>query len=183
MDYRKLSKTARLLLALASKVAEQGLDITEALLTSGGSVRRLAKNMADLDREEYDSAFYGLRRSGLIRKVNENQFLITPKGIAKARLIEIGLIDRSRRKWGGKWFLVSFDIPESRRSERGIFRSAVKRMGFVGLQKSLFIAPFADLEKLAQLRDYLGIADYVTFFVAETSPFDDDGQLRRKFDL
>jgi phenylacetic acid degradation operon negative regulatory protein len=124
-----------------------------------------------------------LQRNGYVRKVNENQFLITPKGISKAQRLAKELVVFEKSKWDGKWYFVIFDVPDSKENQRNLFRATLKRMGFVGLQKSVFIAPFANFQKVAVIRDELGIAEYVTFFEGRASSEDDDDKLRKKFGL
>jgi len=69
------------------------------------------------------------------------------------------------------------------KKERNIFRSLIKRKGFLGLQNSVFIAPFADLEMIDMIRRELKIEKYVSFFVAKSHSSDDDSALKKRFDL
>lgn len=178
------SNTGKLLTAFLGDLVKMSLGMTEAFLLSGGSVRRLARNMHMLDRE-YHSAMQSLQRNGYVKKRENNQFLITPKGIQKAKKL---LVLRKRKKinpkeWDDKWRIVIFDIPDGMRAERDMFRSALKRYGFLGLQKSVFISPDADFEGLAALRKDFGIEKYVTFLVSEVSVTEDDTLLKKKFGL
>jgi phenylacetic acid degradation operon negative regulatory protein len=176
------NRTARMLLAFLESTTKNVLDITDAFLMSAGSTRRLVRNLGMIDREYY-SSMQSLRRSGCIRKINENQFLITPKGIARAQKFEKEMVVFDKENWQGKWILVVFDIPESQRKQRHLLRSVLKRMGLIGLQRSVFIAPFANLEKVLGICREIGVVEYITFFHGDVSSGFDDRKLREKFGL
>lgn len=178
---KNLTKSTRLLLELAD-FAGHSFDCLDAFLMSASSASQLKRNMKMVD-DEYNSAFQGLIRHGYIEKINENQFLIKPKGVRKAKLAQLEARDWTREVWDGFWRIISFDIPERLRVQRDTFRSILKRLGFIGIQNSVFIAPFADFEALAELRENLGIEKYVSFFVSKSYSTDDDSSLRKRFGL
>jgi len=178
---KNLAKSTKLLLALAD-FAGHSFDCLDAFLMSAGSASLLKRNLRMLD-DEYNSALQGLARSGYVERVNEDQFLIKPKGVRKVKLARLEERDWTKELWDGFWRIISFDIPEKFRVQRDMFRSILKRLGFIGIQNSLFIAPFADFEALAQLREELGIEKYVSFFLSKSYSTDDDSYLRKRFDL
>jgi len=178
---KKISNTEKVLNVLSDLI-----DITtrsaDAFFLSAGSARILARNL-HMNNKQFHSAFQSLGRRGYIKKINEDQFLITPKSQLKIRIAKIENANWPEDKWDGNWRLIAFDIPETKRRERNIFRSLVKRKGFVGIQGSVFIAPFADFSELAKLRKDLKIEEYVSFFKAQSVETDDDSRLRERFDL
>lgn len=181
---RKIPNSTKLLLALSDFVSgftDAAINDLDAFLLSAGSVGQLKKNLGMLDKE-YNSAFQGLCRHEYIKKINENQFLITPKAVRKIKFSRIKQ-NWKKGEWDGLWRIIAFDIPEDKKHERNIFRSVIKRKGFIGIQNSVFIAPFADFEALAELREELGIEKYVSFFLSKTYKTDDDSNLRKRFDL
>jgi len=171
-----------MLLDFLEEAVEDIFKVSEATLFCMGSPSNLARSLG-MGSSRYHSSMQSLRRSGYIKKVNENQFLITPKGIEKAQRYAKEHVVFDAQKWKGTWVLVVFDIPDSKKRQRNIFRSILKRMGFIGLQRSVFIAPFADFEKLAIVRDHLDIANFVTVFTGNVSAKDDDQKLRAEFKL
>lgn len=180
----KISLAAEILIELMKSVAVDLVGMAEDNIFSCASSSQLAKNFySRINKEQYVSAFQGLQRTGYIKKINEDQFLITPKAIKKIRILNIENADWEKDTWDGMWKIIAFDIPEDMKSERNTFRSLIRRKGFVGIQNSVFIAPFADFEQLALLRNDLKIEKYVSFFEAKSSKTDDDTALRAKFDL
>ena len=51
-------------------------------------------------------------------------------------------------KWDHKWRVVVFDIPERYRGLRAILRRFLSSVGFVGMQRSLWVAPFMVTEEV-----------------------------------
>jgi DNA-binding transcriptional regulator PaaX len=81
--------------------------------------------------------------SKLIKTVsnkNQNSLKITEEG--KKHLENIIPIYRKERTWNGKFYLVSFDIPEKKRRLREILRMKLKLHSGGLLQDSLWITPF-----------------------------------------
>jgi len=80
------------------------------------------------------------------------------------------LSDKNRQD--GKFRFVSFDIPESKRINRDQFRRAIKRMGFVQIQKSLWatnknIGDFVDMAA----KEY-EVDEYVVYLVTKATNID-----------
>ena len=70
---------------------------------------------------------------------------MTPKG--RIEIIKIILWKKlENKKWDGKWRVIIFDIPEMSRRDRDFLRRELKWIGFIELQKSVWIFPF-DMEK------------------------------------
>lgn len=84
-------------------------------------------------------------------------------------------------KWDGAWRLVAFDIPEKKRATRFLFRKKLREMGFVRIEKSLFLHPHPCTTEIAYLVDFLGIAPFVHLIHATS--FNDDLRWQRHFKL
>lgn len=179
---KDISNATKLLLEIADNLLMAVIDETDSFLFSAGSVSQLGKNLR-LKNEQFQSTFQGLSKHGYIHRINEDQFLITPKALFKINRIRIEEADWSRDGWDGIWKITSFDIPEPKRKQRDIFRSIIKRKGFIGIQNSVFISPYADFVALDKLRRDLGIEEYVSFFNAKSDKTDDDSELRKRFNL
>lgn len=178
----RLSKTALLLLAIADDVS--GALIGPESICTVRNMHRLAHKM-DLGETQFQATLRSLKEQEYIEKVERGKYLITPKGVKK-----IGSFDlfRPAKKfknddWDGQWKVVIFDIPESKKRERNMFRSILKRKGFIKLQNSVFVSPFAEFEELNLIRCELGIEKYVNFLEAHSSGQDDDTLLRERFGI
>lgn len=85
------------------------------------------------------------------------------------------------KRWDGLWRLVVFDIPEHRRRERNFLAGTLKQLGFVPLQKSVFVFPYDSRESVKFLVDYLNLRPYVRLFLVKETDIDQD--LRHRFRL
>lgn len=178
----KLAVSERIIFDLIGEFVFDAVKELDAFIFSGGTVGGYLRQH-DRNEASFRSSLQSLEKSGYIERVNRDQFLITPKSLRKVRLLKICEENWRTEKWDGFWKIISFDIPEKKRSERAIFRSLIKRKDFIGLQASVFISPWADFKKLAVIRSDLDIEKYVSFFEARSSSVDDDSALRKKFNL
>ena len=86
-----------------------------------------------------------LKKSGHIVQ-NKNKFYLTAKG--RIEIIRTLMKEKryEKKKWDGKWRAIIFDIPELNRRERRFLRDELRWIGFVELQKSVWIFPY-EIEK------------------------------------
>lgn len=92
---------------------------------------------------------------------------ITDKG--KRRLLEYDFenIELQAKKRDGKWRLVMFDIPNSKKSARDSFRKKLLQLGLIKLQKSIFVCAFPCKKEIDFLCHFLDISDYVSLVVLD----------------
>lgn len=69
--------------------------------------------------------------------------------------------------WDGKWRIVLFDIPNHAKSARDAFAATLKRLGFLALQKSVFVCPYPCEEELEVVADFYGVGECVEIIIAE----------------
>ena len=167
-----------------SETASEASDILDSFIFSCGSASIMGRNLRrKMTEKQFRGSMQSLVRYGYIKKVNEDQFLITPKGRRKALFSAVERFVFKKKDWKGDWSVVIFDIPEDKSDKRDVFRATLLRIGFIGIQKSVYIAPFADFKMLACLRDNLGISRYVTLLISRVANEDDDSELRKRFGL
>lgn len=101
-----------------------------------------------------------MKERGLVEfeKNAEDQILIKLTDMGKDFL---GDLSSSGDEWDGKWRIVIFDIPETKKAIRDLFRRRLKDWGFKAWQKSVWISSLAATQKLRQLITKLGIDDWV----------------------
>src|SRR3989344_6131318 len=91
-----------------------------------------------------------LIKNGLLKY--ENGFLeLTKRGEIELELLEIKdwKVDKPK-KWDGRWRMLIFDIPETKRPLRDKVRRTLSTIGFLRLQDSVWIYPY-DCEDLVTL--------------------------------
>jgi DNA-binding transcriptional regulator PaaX len=122
-----------------------------------------------------------LKRKGYLKKI-EAGWELTPKG--RIEIIKIILWKKLKmKKWDGKWRIIIFDIPEMSRRDRDFLRRELKWIGFIELQKSVWIFPY-DMEReiLALLKLWrLGFGGDIRFLVAEK--ITEERELKKQFNL
>lgn len=85
------------------------------------------------------------------------------------------------QKWDGKWRLVFFDIPEKKRKAREALRMKLKDLGFLELQKSVFVHPYECEDEIDFIVEFFEICQYVKFLRADS--FTNDEQFKLKFGM
>jgi len=119
-----------------------------------------------------------LEKSGYIKRSGE-QIKITNKGKQKAQFIEWKIKKVDIKKWDGKWRILSFDVPESKKRIRENLRRKLRVLNFIRLHDSLWITPLPIEKEFNALLKLLEIRYFVRYMVVEKINFDKD--LKRKF--
>lgn len=132
-------------------------------------------------------ALLRLERRGLIHIIGEGkkrEIHLTTQGE--------GLIDRLYAgayvipmpvRWDGKWRLVMFDVPESRKKIRDTLRMLLRNAGFVHFQDSAWIQPYPCDELVTLLRSHLGSGKGEIRYLAASFADESDFAFRKHFDL
>lgn len=76
------------------------------------------------------------------------------------------MIDKPPR-WDGKWRLIIYDIRKEKRYLSEIFRSFLRKMEFLQLQRSVYLTPYKCDEQIEFLRQYYGLDKEVLYLVVE----------------
>lgn len=106
-----------------------------------------------------------LRIKGLVEtEFNQDKVIIKLSSLGKDFVYSRAL---EESKWDGKWRMVIFDIPESKRKLRSILRYRLKIWGFKQWQKSVWVTKKNLTEKLKVLIKELDLEQWV--IIAETS--------------
>lgn len=90
---------------------------------------------------------------------------VTEKGRKKILKFSLDELEIKKPKfWDKKWRLVSFDLPEKQKKERGIFTDYLRAWNFYPLHKSVYLHAYSCFKEIEFLREYLGIGKYVKMF-------------------
>jgi len=155
-------------------------------------LRELGKYLAKKSSSEFkfskpiqlSQSIYYLKKRKLIKTQvinNKTILVLTEKG--KERKLEYDLenIRISRQEtWDGKWRLLMFDIPESKKIAREALREKLKKLGFVKFQKSVWLYPFPCENEVDFISEHFSISEHLNLLTAQ---IEDDQPLRERFDL
>ena len=84
-------------------------------------------------------------------------------------------------RWDGKWHLVTFDIPESKKNARNNLIIQLKSQGFVSYAKGLWLYPYDPATLIRGLAKQLEIEKYLKIIVAAS--IDNDKPYKKHFSL
>ncbi len=125
-------------------------------------IKRWMKYKRKLRKKRISDAFYRLRKQGFVeikRKGNQIYISLTEKGKKLAGWMQIDALKIKRpKKWDGKWRIVVFDISQLKKIYREAFRGKLKDLGFVKLQKSVWVHAFDCRDEIELLRDFFGLS-------------------------
>lgn len=82
--------------------------------------------------------------------------------------------------WDGKWRMVFFDIPASKKV-RNVFRNQLRTLGFFPMQESVYVYPYPCTREIKFLREVYGISHQVK--LAKVESIENDRDLRHYFHL
>lgn len=177
-----VSKTIRKTINFTDKVLEVLYGIGE-VIDSFTIKRSDISNALNVNFGGYDwsktkpsKLLNNLERQGYIKRSETAQNSVEFTSKAKLKIIDK---ISGKKKTDGKFRFISFDIPEEKRRARNAFRRAIKRIGFVQIQKSLWVCN-KNVGDLVELASYeYKVEKYVIYIVSEKT--DVDGIIGRKF--
>jgi len=127
-------------------------------------------------RPQFYKLLYHCKRHNYIeiKKINnQNSIVLTNKA-------HIKIIDKitDTIKSDGKLRFISYDIPEQLKTARNQFRRTIKKLGFIQIQKSLWVC-HKNVGELVEMAAYeYKVEKYVAYIVSEKS--DIDGLIQKK---
>jgi DNA-binding transcriptional regulator PaaX len=72
----------------------------------------------------------------------------------------------SQKTWDKKWRLIMLDVPEDKKQARRAINLALKRLGCVQYQKSVFITPFPCGKEIDFVGESFGVRNHIRVIVA-----------------
>lgn len=118
------------------------------------------------------------------RYINEEtiEIVLTEKGKKRALRYKIKELELKKPKlWDKKWRIIIFDIPEKLKHARNALREKLKELGFIELQKSVFVCPWQCKDEIDFLVEFFDIRSYIRLI--EATKITNEEELRLKFDL
>lgn len=146
-----------------------GEDLLESLPTPRSVTRSLYTTQPEfrgIPKYSFRAALVRLTESKYLEKVDteaENRYRITQEGVAHLYQ-KFPQLKLSQKRFDGSFRIVIYDIFESERNLRRELRHGLKKMGFVYLQRSVWLSPYNWDEELDQLFKKLGAGDDILIF-------------------
>lgn len=110
--------------------------------------------------------------------------VVTLTEAGKRKILKYALDDLSIEKpkqWDGRWRLIIYDVESGKKRLRDVFREAVRSLGFLMLQESVWLYPYPCEKQVTFLKEYYGVGNEVLYLVATT--LEDDDPYREFFAL
>jgi DNA-binding transcriptional regulator PaaX len=136
------------------------------------------------ERQLAQALWYAKKKGFLATQEKEGRLALSLTYKGKEKLLalkRLGLKFKRPEKWDGKWRMVTFDIPETRRYARDTFRQALKQIGFKKLSNSLWIYPYECRGEMEVVIDSLLIKPFVRYFLVES--FEGQEEFRKSFGI
>lgn len=103
-----------------------------------------------------------------IIKNGENYYSLTTQGRKRALQYQLKLTKITpTKKWDGLWYLIMFDVPEDKKMARRAVNLALKKLGCVQYQKSVFITPYPCKKEIDFVGEAFDIRNYIRIVTAK----------------
>jgi len=158
------------------------------ICSSPAGTRRFLKNIKkEWSRKSARASLSSLHKNGFIsyrEKHNGTTIVtITQKGRRKVKEWNLEhLIIKKPEKWDGRWRIVAFDIAEKRRKGRNALRKMLQKLGFLRIQKSIFIHPYSCKQELEFLMNFFLIPEREVLYIS-TDKFPQEQLFKKKFHI
>lgn len=171
----------KVLLLLAGGV---GLAIAGSPRSYFGVIKSVSNEWEKINEQSLKRAIKNLYQSKLLEeRENENgstSLILSEEGRKRVLTYNLDNIAIQKPdKWDGKWRVVLFDIPNSKKKEREVLRSSLRNLGFLAYQKSVFILPYECKNEIDFVIEFYNLRRHVRFM--EVSSFDDDLAFKNHF--
>lgn len=151
-----------------------------------GSLNRLMGEFG-LSEQAVRAAVSRMARQGWLqaRRVgNKAYYSLTERGSHRIDQASPRIYHDRSAAWDGRWRILTYRIPERRRSLRDRLRKELIFLGCAMLSPSMWLAPHDVFEPFREIAALLGVSENIDAFVAENAgPRDDRALAARCWDL
>lgn len=148
-------------------------------------IEALEKNEGKVDKGKIKRSLKGLEKRKLISLKERNDEIIVEfseegkNEIFRYKIDELEI--KKPKRWDGKWRIVIFDIPEKKKLAREVLRGKLEEMGFISLQKSVFVCPYPCQKEIVLIKKIFELDPYIVLIEADY--IDNQRKLIRRFNL
>lgn len=144
-----------------------------------------------IERSDFLRKISVLKKKGYIERFcegKESYAEITEKGKKSLNKYEFSRLNFQRPEhWDKRWRVIISDIPEKQRVLRNGIRAKLYEVGFLQIQKSVFVFPFECTPEINRICDILGGRHFIKYLIADiiegesdiTEKFIDKGILKK----
>jgi len=184
-DSKKATVTKFVLMSLAVG----GIVFVGALAPVLVSLMGENKQFKKFSKKQIQNSFGALKKRKLIEIIQEKngktRVKLTNKGQARIKEFCFEELRISKAKhWDKKWRILIYDIPTKPKiynKAREALRVKIKEIGFVQLQKSVWVCPYECEDEILFLTESYHVTKYIEILTVEKMLHED--QLKRKFKL
>jgi len=156
------------------------------LLNEGGEVREInsdpleARKLSEIFQGEDGFGYNQTKMKRVLRGLSEKGFIEVKLKNSEilASLTDVGRQRALRYKvdeinievptwWDHRWRIVMFDVPESHKRARDLFKEKLIDLGFVQLQNSVYVHPAESHNEIEFIRTTYGIKEYVKILLVD----------------
>jgi len=148
-------------------------------------VKEMQKEWKLINSRSLIRSIKSLYESKLIEQVDNRDgtvtFILSREGKEVALSYNLEEMTIIKEKWDGKWRIVMFDVPERLKKVRESLRYQLKRLGFLELQRSVFVLPYQCENELEYVIEFYDAKKYVRIVLAHS--IDNELDFKQKFHL
>lgn len=136
-----------------------------------GAFGKLYYSGRKYDKRQFKQSLNYLKKRKLVtiaQAGDKTVIRLTKNG--KSKLLKYKLDDISikpQKNWDRKWRLVCFDIPEKKKANRVLFQRKLREIGFIQIQKSLYITPYPCEDEIDFIKELFEIRPFVRLVTAQ----------------
>ncbi len=178
----KRSRKKNLQRIILSTIAGAGI-LSVGLLAPNviGAMGKLGLIPSRRQKEYVSSSASKMVKKGLLR-FNGKFYELTLSGQEHLRRWEFADFRfKKPKKWDGKWRVMIFDIPESKKIVRNKLTTLFRQAGIVRLQNSVWVYPYDCEDVIALLKTDFGIGKNLLYLIVDE--LENDKYLREEFGL
>jgi phenylacetic acid degradation operon negative regulatory protein len=170
----KKKTVSRLIFKISEGVVSRAVDIVllgvfyfaETHPLAKGSlqqqINRIGRDLEVTNYETLKRAFFAACQKGWLNKKLE----ITSEGQKRLDAI-LPQYFKKKKEWSGKWYVVSYDVPEQKRHFRNILRGRLEKLGFAQLHKSVWVSPNNFLGDIEEIIEKYHLSSFVILAVSD----------------
>jgi len=183
------SKSATVTKFVLMSLAVGGVVFVGALAPALFSLMGENRQSKRFSKKQIQSSFGALKKRKLIEIIQEKngktKVVLTNKGQKRIKEFCFEELRISKAKhWDEKWRVLIYDIPTKPKiynKAREALRCKIKEIGFMQLQKSVWVCPYECEDEILFLAESYYVTKFIEILTVEKMLHDD--QLKRKFKL